>query len=111
MIENNKTYCFDLDGTLCTNTEGDYESALPYTERISIVNDLYEKGNTIIIETARGSKTGIDWNQITKNQLNKWGISYHKLRAGVKIAADIYIDDKGINDKSFFEQMENNNFY
>jgi trehalose-6-phosphatase len=103
MIENNKTYCFDLDGTLCTNTEGDYESALPYTERISIVNDLYEKGNTIIIETARGSKTGIDWNQITKNQLNKWGISYHKLRAGVKIAADIYIDDKGINDKSFFE--------
>ena len=111
MIENNKTYCFDLDGTLCTNTEGDYENALPYTERISIVNDLYEKGNTIIIETARGSKTGIDWNQITKNQLNKWGISYHKLRAGVKIAADIYIDDKGINDKSFFEQMENNNFY
>jgi trehalose-6-phosphatase len=103
MIENNKTYCFDLDGTLCTNTEGDYESALPYTERISIVNDLYEKGNTIIIETARGSKTGLDWNQITKNQLNKWGISYHKLRAGVKIAADIYIDDKGINDKSFFE--------
>ena len=71
MIENNKTYCFDLDGTLCTNTEGDYENALPYTERISIVNDLYEKGNTIIIETARGSKTGIDWNQITKNQLNK----------------------------------------
>lgn len=103
MIENNKTYCFDLDGTLCTNTEGDYENALPYTERISIVNDLYEKGNIIIIETARGSKTGIDWNQITKNQLNKWGISYHKLRAGVKIAADIYIDDKGINDKSFFE--------
>ena len=96
MIENNKTYCFDLDGTLCTNTEGDYENALPYTERISIVNDLYEKGNTIIIETARGSKTGIDWNQITKNQLNKWGISYHKLRAGVKIA-------EGINDKSFFE--------
>jgi hypothetical protein len=102
MTENKKIYCFDLDGTLCTNTEGDYENALPYSERISIVNDLYDKGNTIIIETARGSKTGIDWYLITENQLKNWGLSYHKLRAGVKIPADIYIDDKGINDKSFF---------
>ncbi len=34
-------YCFDLDGTLCTNTDGSYELAKPYLDRIRIVNDLY----------------------------------------------------------------------
>ena len=25
-----KVYCFDIDGTICTNTDGDYEKAKPY---------------------------------------------------------------------------------
>lgn len=96
-------YCFDLDGTLCTNTEGDYESASPFFDRIKVVNKLYNDGHTIIIETARGSGTGIDWNEVTKTQLEDWNVKYHKLRVGVKIHADIFIDDKGVSDINFFK--------
>jgi hypothetical protein len=96
-------YCFDLDGTLCTNTEGSYENATPFIERIGVVNKLYDDGNNIIIDTARGSTTGIDWFDLTKKQLEEWGVNYSKLRVGIKLNADIFIDDKGINDKLFFK--------
>ena len=56
-------YCFDIDGTICTNTNGDYESATPIENRINLINDLYEKENEIILFTARGSTTNIDWKE------------------------------------------------
>jgi hypothetical protein len=96
-------YCFDLDGTLCTNTDGDYESAVPFLDRINKVNELYDDGHTIKVETARGSGTGIDWREVTENQLKDWGVKYHELRVGVKMHADVFIDDKGISDKDFFD--------
>lgn len=96
-------YCFDLDGTLCTNTDSKYEDAIPYENRIKKVNDLYNEGHTIIIDTARGSTTGIDWTDITNNQLKKWGVNYHTLRVGIKLHADIFVDDKGIKDNEFFK--------
>ena len=46
-------YCFDLDNTLC-NTEGNYYESYPIQSRIDKVNKLYDEGNTIIIDTARG---------------------------------------------------------
>lgn len=95
------TYCFDLDGTICSH-EQDYSKAVPFRERIIQINNLYEEGNRILIETARGSETGIDWFGLTKNQLEEWGLKYHELRVGKKIVADVYVDDKGINDKLFF---------
>ena len=95
-------YCFDLDGTLCTNTDGDYVSAKPFKDRIYKVNQLYNEGHTILIDTARGSTTKIDWYGLTENQLKEWGVLYHTLRVGEKLHADIFIDDKGTNDKVFF---------
>lgn len=97
-----KNYCFDLDGTLCTNTEGEYESAAPFSERISKVNALYEEGSNILIYTARGTVTGIDWRPLTENQLKSWGVKYHELRLG-KPFADIYVDDRAISDGDFFD--------
>jgi hypothetical protein len=96
-------YCFDLDGTLCTNTNGIYSEAKPFYDRITIVNELYESGNTIIIDTARGSTTKINWYELTEKQLNEWGVKYHNLRVGVKLNFDILIDDKCINDTLFFK--------
>ena len=96
-------YCFDLDGTLCTNTEGEYSKASPYLDRIDIVNSLYDSGNTILIDTARVSTTKINWYELTENQLKEWGIKYHTLRVGVKLNFDILIDDKCINDTLFFK--------
>tara|TARA_X000000368_G_C23007342_1_gene701834 strand:- start:874 stop:1170 length:297 start_codon:yes stop_codon:yes gene_type:complete len=86
-------YCFDIDGTICTQ-EIDYSDAKPYPERILRINELYDDGHKIIFLTARGFKTGIDWKEITTNQLNKWGVKYHNLHFG-KPNADFYIDDKG----------------
>jgi len=89
-------YCFDIDGTLCTNTEGDYESAKPFYDRIAVVNALYSAGHVIKLFTARGSTTGIDWRKVTEVQLQSWGVIHHELIMG-KPEADIFIDDKSFH--------------
>ena len=105
------TYVFDLDGTLCSNTNGDYLTAQPQLDRIPIVNQLYKEGHTIIILTARGmGRSGnnraiaeSEWAEITAGQLKAWGVFYHELHLG-KPAGDFYIDDKAIRDKDFFNK-------
>ena len=66
-------YCFDIDGTICTNTNGDYPNAIPYPNIIKKVNELYDQGNEIILNTARGATTGIDWRKETEVQMKAWG--------------------------------------
>lgn len=98
-----KNLCFDLDGTLCTNTMGNYSEAKPLKQAIKKVNELYEEGHHIIIFTARymgksegdiekAYEIGYDF---TTEQLKRWGIKYHKLILG-KPEYDIIIDDKSI---------------
>jgi len=102
-------YCFDLDNTLCKTKFFDgrhyYMEAEPIRERIEMVNKLYDQGHIIIIETSRGSGSGVNWFQDTVKQLTSWGLRFHTVRTGVKFAADFYIDDKGINGQVFFESM------
>ena len=97
-------YCFDIDGTICTNTNGDYGKAQPLTNRIKIINNLFDEGHQIIMFTARGSTTNFDWTDLTRQQLKGWGVNYHKLIFG-KPEADIFVDDKAISDKLFFEEL------
>lgn len=107
-------YVFDIDGTICSNTFGEYEKAEPIKARINTINTLYDSGNTIIFQTARGmgssgndSQLAIEkWRDFTISQLNEWGVKYHKLFLG-KPAGDIYVDDKGQNDILFFENYLN----
>lgn len=94
-------YEIDLDGTLCTNTYGDYYSAKPLYKNIAKVNKLYDEGNIININTGRGTTTGIDWYELTKQQLELWEIKYHTLMVGKKPYYDYIIDDKSI---SIFEE-------
>lgn len=104
-----KTYIFDIDGTICTNTDGDYGKAKPFVERIKKINKLHDEGNTIIFYTARGmgrtegnSKEAIRmFFDMTLSQIESWNIKYHRLILG-KPAGDFYIDDKGINHEDFF---------
>jgi CMP-N,N'-diacetyllegionaminic acid synthase len=89
-----KTFVFDIDGVLATLVPGnDYNLSGPIQEHIRIVNRLFDQANTIILCTARGSKTGIDWAQVTLAQLQSWGVKHHALQFG-KPAADYYIDDR-----------------
>ena len=102
-------YVFDIDGTICTNTNGEYEKAKPFMDRIIKINNLYDGGNIIIFQTARGmGRSGNSsayayqaFEELTKKQLSSWGVKYHDLFLG-KPSGDIYIDDKGVDDESFF---------
>ena len=94
-------YCFDIDGTICNDTKGKYAEAISIPERIDRINQLHYEGNIIIFFTARGGTTGINWSELTKQQLKKWGAKYHKLIFG-KPDADVFIDDKSITDDNFF---------
>ena len=99
-----KIYVFDLDNTLCSTHENQYVSATPYPDRIKKVNALYDAGNTIIVETARGCVSGKNWFYKTLDQLKGWGLKFHTLRTNVKFAADIFVDDRAINSEDFFRQ-------
>ena len=107
-------YVVDIDGTICTQSNPDYQNAKPIYKRIRVLNELYDKGNTIIYCTARGmgrtnnnQKEAIDlMYDFTKKQLDAWGVKYHMLFLG-KPAGDLYVDDKAMRDIDFFQQMEN----
>lgn len=107
-------YVFDIDGTICTNTNGNYEKSIPFIERIETINRLYDEGNHIIMFTARGMGSNNN-NQLlainkyysfTETQLKSWNLKFHELILG-KPAADLYIDDKGAHDEQFFSNTRN----
>lgn len=103
------TYVFDLDGTLCSDSMGNYRLAQPFIERINYVNRLYDEGHVIILHTARGmgrtqnniEEATLRWKKFTENQVSDWGLKYHQIFFG-KPSGDLYIDDKAINEKEFF---------
>jgi CMP-N-acetylneuraminic acid synthetase len=101
-----QTFCFDIDGVICTNNIN-YENAIEIKSTVDLINKLYENDNKIIILTARGSITNIDWLDLTQKQLTEWGVKYHELRFG-KPAADYYIDDKFINLNKLKKEIEKN---
>ncbi len=92
--------CFDLDGTLCTNTGGEYERAEPFEWAIARVNRLADAGHRILIYTARGTATGIDWEPVTRDQLKRWGVNYHDLSFG-KPSAAVFIDDRAVHTEAW----------
>lgn len=93
-------FCFDIDDTICLTRGTEYDQAIPIKHRIAKINRLFAQGHTIKLHTARGSKTGLDWRQLTEEQLRKWEVNYHELHMG-KPYADFYIDDKAIKDSEF----------
>lgn len=92
-----KRLVIDIDGVIATLVpHHQYDLAEPIEHAIQLVNRLYDDGNAIILFTARGSATGVDWARITLQQLKRWGVRYHELRFG-KPAADYYIDDHNLS--------------
>ena len=103
-MKEKKSYAFDIDGVICNSKNGDYENSQPILEAIDKINDLYEKGNTIIIFTARfmgRSKNDVKkahelGYEFTLAQLRRWNVKFDKLYFG-KPSFDILIDDKAFN--------------
>ena len=107
------TYVFDIDGTICTLSDGFYENAQPIESRIAVVNKLHEEGNKIIFLTARGMGRSDNssayayevFYDLTRQQLKDWGVKFDDLFLG-KPSGDLYVDDKGMRDVDFFSTME-----
>ena len=111
-----KRYCVDIDGTICSPTVGrDYHKAEPWHDRIKVLNKLYDEGHYIIYFTARAMGRFADLPHsvasvkakevlfdLTKQQLDDWGVKYNELIMG-KPHADFFIDDKGVKDEDFFK--------
>ncbi len=96
----------DIDETVCiTPNCRNYSLAKPIRENINKINQLYDEGNTIVYWTARGTGSGIDWSETTKEQFVEWGVKYHDLKFG-KPTYDLFIDDKNINAETFFNNKE-----
>ena len=68
--------------------------AQPNLENIKKVNRLYDDGHEITYWSARGSATGLDWFELTKDQIESWGCKHHYLSVGEKPSYDLLICDK-----------------
>ena len=98
-----KTFCFDLDNTLCVTKGSNYLKSKPKKKLIKLVNELYNNGHTIKIFTARYMGRSNDnkiiakklASNLTKKQLKEWGVNYNKLIFG-KPSYDIFVDDKNL---------------
>ncbi len=89
-----QTFCFDVDGVIATLTpDNDYRKAGPIVDTIAVITALFRAGHRIVLSTARGSATGLDWQEVTRAQLAAWCVPFHELHFG-KPAADYYIDDR-----------------
>lgn len=95
-------YYVDIDGTICNNTNGLYFDAVPFLDRIAYLNQLFDNGDQIHYWTARGSSSGIDWTELTAEQLAEWGCKYTSMSLG-KPSYDIWIDDKAMNCDTYFD--------
>lgn len=93
---------FDIDGTICESLKHTrYGEARPHYEMVDLINNLYDEGHYIIVQTARGmgscdghiAKAYNKWYSITEEQLASWGLKYHELHLG-KPHGDVYVDDK-----------------
>ena len=92
----------DIDNTIFDTQGMDYEGSKPILDRIEKMNKLYDDGHTIVYWTARGSGSGKDWSEVTKEQFKRYSVKCHTLKFEKPIY-DIFIDDKNINSEEFFK--------
>lgn len=101
-----KIYCFDMDGVICKTIKNFYHNSKPIKKSINKINEIYLKGHRVIIFTGRfmgrsnenlnlAKKKGYN---LTRKQLKKWKVRYHKLIFG-KPSFDYVVDDKSVHFK------------
>lgn len=100
-------FVFDIDGVIAMKREDlDYGQAGPNEKMIKIINQLHDWGNRIVLFTARGYVTKIDWREVTEKQMKTWGVKYDELHMG-KPNADFYVDDKMLSLEFLYEEFGN----
>jgi capsule biosynthesis phosphatase len=107
-----KKLVVDIDNTICTTENGDYENSKPVKSIIRKLNQLYDKSWYIILFTSRNMRTHTNnigrINALTLPLLIKWlekhGVQYHEIHVGKPWAQNgFYVDDRAIRPKEFIE--------
>jgi capsule biosynthesis phosphatase len=114
-----RTFIIDVDYTICVaervEGRGDYANARPRPEVIARINQLHDKGDRIVLFTARGMKTyGGDVEAIRRNVLPTlvaWlesnGVRYHEVVVGKPWYPELYIvDDRNLTINQFINIPE-----
>ncbi len=96
-------FVFDIDDTIIfseIDESGEYHMKRYNHLMVNKINKFYERGDVIIISTAR------HWNhlEVTIAQLKSIGLKYHTLHMG-KPYADYYIDDKALSPMDFMRNI------
>jgi hypothetical protein len=97
------TVCFDIDGVLCGQVEGNYQDAQPNRAMIDLLNRLHDRGDRIVLHTSRfmgrakGNREEAEriGREFTERQLAGWGVRYDELQMG-KPRYDYVIDDRSV---------------
>lgn len=97
----------DIDNTICVVPESqDFTKATPVTERIEIINELYDSGEyKIIYWSSRAKKNDSVVQKLTEKQLNSWGAKFHKLKLG-KPKYHLLVDNHCCFSNWFFQDPE-----
>ena len=112
----NKRIVVDLDDTLSVTTNRDFKNAKPLQHVINKVNEFYDNGFEVVIQTARGQLScNGDYKKADKKyrkQIEEWlnlnGVKYSYLTFN-KILAQFYIDDKSVTPLNFSKTQVNQN--
>ena len=100
-------WCFDLDNTLVKTKGTNYKESVPIDAAVKKVREYYDRGDHIIIMTARGASSKKDWRQFTAEQLKDFSIPYHQLSVGLKPSdVDFFVDDKAVNSLEWLDDEE-----
>jgi hypothetical protein len=95
-----------MDGVICKTKKNYYKKSKPIIKAIKKINEIYSRGDKVIIFTARfmgrsneninlAKKKGYTF---TYRQLRTWKVKFHKLIFG-KPSFDFIIDDKSLDFK------------
>ena len=68
-------WCFDLDNTLVKTEGSNYKESVPINAAVKKVREYYDRGDHIIIMTARGAGSQKDWRKFTAKQLKRFWYS------------------------------------
>ena len=113
MMTNKKVIVFDVDDTILTTQNRDYENSKPINEVIDGMRKLKADGWTIVLHTARGmgrSNGNIEkvCGQVRKeitSVCKKYNVPYDELILG-KTWASFYVDDKAMLPKDFINNVD-----
>lgn len=98
-----QTLWFDIDGTSADTDGNDYVNSIPDEAMITLINALYDMGNTIVIVTSRGTKSGGVTREAIENQMREWNLQHHRL---LIMRRDFMVDDSTLRPDEFLDLLE-----